>query len=327
MNVSWPIYYFVFALFFFVALLLVYLKAAKRWSLFDTPNERSSHKQITIRGAGVIYLVGILFYFVLSEFQYAPLLIGALLLGVLSFVDDLKSLSAKLRLAVHFLVIAGFLYSIGLLSINWILPLLFLFFLWFMNAYNFMDGINGITFLNTASVLVGLIWMNQLEPFVDINLLLIIFLANFVFGIFNFRTKALCFLGDVGSIPLGFLLIGLTLMLALKMDSINPLVFFMVYMLDSAWTIVQRIVKRQNILKPHRMHLYQLLANEFGIHHLVVASVYFLVQMTINAFYILNADSLKSSWFFPVAMILFSGVYLCLKMYLLKRIDSEKQIG
>ena len=67
MNVSWPIYYFVFALFFFVAILLAYLKAAKRWSLFDAPNERSSHKQITIRGAGVIYLVGILFYFVLSN--------------------------------------------------------------------------------------------------------------------------------------------------------------------------------------------------------------------------------------------------------------------
>jgi UDP-N-acetylmuramyl pentapeptide phosphotransferase/UDP-N-acetylglucosamine-1-phosphate transferase len=326
MNVNWPIYYFVFALFFFVAILLGYLKAAKRWALFDTPNERSSHKQITIRGAGVIYLVGILFYSVLSEFQYAPLLIGALLLGVLSFVDDLKSLSAKLRLALHFIVITSFLYSLGLLSFNWMLPLLFFFFLWFMNAYNFMDGINGITFLNTASVLVGLIWMNQLEPFVDINLLLIIFLANLVFGIFNFRTKALCFLGDVGSIPLGFLLIGLTLMLALKMDSINPFIFFVVYMLDSAWTIAQRVFQRQNIFKPHRMHLYQLLVNEFGIHHLAVASLYFTIQMMINVIYILSLESKLSVWFFPTVMILFSILYIRLKLNLLKRIKRQSSI-
>jgi UDP-GlcNAc:undecaprenyl-phosphate/decaprenyl-phosphate GlcNAc-1-phosphate transferase len=322
MTIVWPPFYFVTIALVLLLILLVYLRLAKRYSLFDTPNERSSHSQITIRGGGVIFLIAVILYLIFSGGQYLTIMLGALTLGFISFIDDVKNLSAKLRLALHFIVILFMLHDLGLLYFNWILPFVLFFVLWLMNAYNFMDGINGITFMNTLSHLIALSFAAWLTGFVDLNLLILLIIANLIFGFFNFRKRAICFLGDVGSIPLGFLLISLTFLLIINTKSLDPLVFFALYMIDSGWTIAQRILKKENILKPHRKHLYQVLVNEYGFSHLVVSSTFFLIQMAINAGYFLLENRIEGSWYFIFTFTALSVIYIPLKYRLINAARS-----
>lgn len=317
MNPVWPYPYFIAISIALFGMLLIYLRLAKRYSLFDTPNERSSHSNITIRGGGVIFLAAIIIYLLITGGNYLMILSGALMLGLISFIDDIKDLSAKLRLGLHFIIILAVLNELGLLTFSLILPVLLFYFLWLMNAYNFMDGINGITFSNTFSHLLALSWASHQAGYLDRNLLITLLIANAVFGFFNFRKRAVCFLGDVGSIPLGFMLIAFTLMLVVDSGTLDPLVFFTVYMLDSGWTIAQRLLNKENILKPHRKHLYQLLANEYGWSHLVVSTIFFLIQMIINAGYFMLKGSLEPNWYFFIILGTGSLLYIGLKYRLL----------
>jgi UDP-N-acetylmuramyl pentapeptide phosphotransferase/UDP-N-acetylglucosamine-1-phosphate transferase len=319
MNFVWPFQYFLIIGFVLFAFVQIYLRLAVKYNLFDTPNERSSHTKRTIRGGGVIFLIAIIGYLFISKGQYFTVLAGALALGVISFVDDVKNLPAKLRLALHFIVVIFLLYDLDLLHFTWLLPVLMVFILWLMNAYNFMDGINGITFSNTLSHLFALVYAAYLTGFIDLNLLYLLILTNLVFGYYNFRKQAICFLGDVGSIPLGFVLIALTLLLVIDNGSIDPLVFFSLYMIDSGWTIVQRILNRENILKPHRKHLYQLLANEYKIGHLEISTGFFMIQMVINTGYFILDDRIEGNGYFFLVIAISSSVYIPLKYFLVKR--------
>lgn len=309
----WPSFYFVVVSVVLITSLIGYLQLARRYALFDTPNERSSHTLITIRGGGVIFLMAIILYLIFSGGQYLTILFGALTLGLISFIDDVKNLSAKLRLTLHFIVVLFMLHDLDLLNFSWLLLVVLFFVLWLMNAYNFMDGINGITFSNTLSHILALSFASYLTGFIDINLLFVLLLANLVFGFFNFRKKAICFLGDVGSIPLGFLLITFTFLLIIDTGSIDPLVFFSLYMIDSGWTIAQRVLLKENIFKPHRKHLYQVLVNEFGFSHLAVSSAFFLIQMLINVGYFLLQDRVEGNWYFVITIITLSIIYIVLK--------------
>lgn len=298
--------------------LVAYLKLAPKLGLFDTPNERSSHSQVTIRGAGIIYPVALLLYGLLTDFYPISIVVGGILLGILSFVDDWKNLSARLRLGLHAVIIGWCLYELNWEpNYFWLIPVAGFLYLWLMNAYNFMDGINGITALNTLSVLFALFFLNLTSPFTNSFLLWILIIATVLFSFFNLRTKALCFLGDVGSIPLGFVLIGLTLFAISEIGDLNPLVFFAVYMIDSGWTIIQRLVAKENILKPHRKHLYQVLANEKKWAHLNVSMFLFLIQMVINALYF--CFQWPKHLFLLVTLFVLSVFYLVLKRFLLKR--------
>lgn len=314
----WPIYYYVITTVVLFVAMFAYLKLAPRLSLFDTPNERSSHSTITIRGGGVIFLIALILYLILSAGNNLVIVTLSLLLGVLSFADDLYDLSAKFRLLVHFIAVMSVMSYLGLLTMNWWTPIILFFFIWMMNAYNFMDGINGITFANTLSHILALMWVSFVAGILEMNLLLMLLTGTLIFGIFNFRNKALCFLGDVGSIPLGFLLVSLTLMVVISTDSIDPLTFFALYMIDSGWTIAQRLWQGENIMKPHRKHLYQVLANEFKIPHLFVSTVYFLIQMCVNASYFLWNDSLQPGVFFLVIISILSVLYILVKWWLIK---------
>lgn len=300
-----------------LAVLLLYLSVAPKWGLFDTPNERSSHVNITTRGAGVIFPMALVLDGLFSGFASMSLLLGGIVLGVLSFVDDVRNLSARFRLLVHLAIISWCLVSFQVDNTHlWLLPFAGFYFLWMMNAYNFMDGINGITGLNTVSHLLALLWLNSTIHFTENELLFILLIATGIFLFFNFRVKAICFLGDVGSIPLGFVLVALTIQAIVQLNDLNPLVFFAVYMVDSGWTIAQRLIAKENIFKPHRKHLYQLLVNEYKWSHLVVSGMYFIVQIAINALYF------SFSWDKHVYLLLIIGVlsvaYLLIKRRLMR---------
>lgn len=302
-----------------LSVLMIYLRLAPKLGLFDTPNNRSSHKEVTIRGAGIIYPIALVIYGFLYDFVPLPLIVGGLFLGVVSFIDDWKNLTARLRLILHAGVISWCISDLMWGNqLFWLIPLITFVYLWLMNAYNFMDGINGMTALNSLSVLLALLLLNIDKPFTNSFLLFVLILATVIFSFFNLRKKAICFLGDVGSIPLGFVLIGLTLGAINSSGDTNPLVFFVVYIIDSGWTIFQRLIAKENILKPHRKHLYQVLVNEKGFGHLTVSVAYFAIQMGINGLYF--AIDWPEHIFLIATFIFLSVAYGLIKSRLLKSV-------
>jgi UDP-N-acetylmuramyl pentapeptide phosphotransferase/UDP-N-acetylglucosamine-1-phosphate transferase len=145
-----------------------------------------------------------------------------------------------------------------------------------------MDGVNGITGLYSLSILVSLQYVNyKIIPFTDPDFIFFAILACLVFLFFNFRKRAKCFAGDVGSMAISFWIVTLLLQLMIKDNSLVWLFFLSVYGVDSICTILHRLYLRQNIFKAHRMHFYQVMSNEWRISHLKVSVLYAFVQLLI----------------------------------------------
>ena len=277
------IYYLsVFALLF--VLQLLYFKIADKFNIIDKPNERSSHTKITLRGGGVVFYFGALLSFLLSGFQYPFFMLGITLIALVSFADDIQPLSSKLRLPIHFVAMALMFYEWGLFSQPWYFLLLALVLsVGIINAYNFMDGINGITGAYSISILLALLFVNIHQyTFVDNQIIYMMLLAVMVFNFFNFRTKARCFAGDVGSVTIAFFIVFLLGKLVIATGDFTYILFLGVYGVDSVLTIIHRIMLRENIFKAHRKHAYQIMANELRIPHLIVSLCYGVLQLVIS---------------------------------------------
>jgi UDP-N-acetylmuramyl pentapeptide phosphotransferase/UDP-N-acetylglucosamine-1-phosphate transferase len=268
-----------------IAGMIFYFRIADKYNIIDKPNLRSSHDYITIRGGGIVFwLAGVLYFifqFSIFNFQF---LIGITLISTVSIWDDIKSLSNKIRIIIHFISISLIFYGVGLFSIlPWYFVIAtYILFVGILNAYNFMDGINGITGLCSLAVLIPLLYVNEkVILFTDPNFILFAIMACLVFLFFNFRKQARCFAGDVGSISISFWIVTLLLQLMIKTHSIVWIMFLAVYGADTIFTIIHRLYLKQNIFKAHRMHFYQVMSNEWGISHRKVSALYAFVQLSI----------------------------------------------
>ena len=303
--------------------IIIYLKMAEKWSIIDQPNSRSSHLVVTKRGGGIIYLIALVIYMISSNFNMPSIIICGLLLGIMGFIDDNKNLDFKIKLIIQCITIGYFLSTGSYNGLEWyLLILMFFLIISSINILNFMDGINGLTILYSLSFLISFYIINaHIIAFTDSNFLLIVILSNLIIGYFNIRKKAVCFLGDVGAITMGFIYAVLTITLILKTNSLSPLILFLVYFLDSGWTIIERLLAKENIFHPHRKHLYQLLVNEYKLSHLFVASIYFSIQALINITWLLNYEKDLS----PIILIsifgIFSVIYLLTKKIVNKKLD------
>ena len=259
---------------------LAYFKLADRYNIIDKPNQRSSHTQVTLRGGGLIFYIGILFYFISEGFQYPWFFAGLTLISIISFADDIKPRSFKIRLVIHFSAIILMFCQWNLFELPWYYAFFALVFCTgILNAYNFMDGINGITGGYSLIITGALCYINLYQvSFVDNDLIYAFILALLVFSFFNFRAKAKCFAGDVGSISAAFIIVFLLGKLIAKTLDFSYIVLLAVYGVDAVLTIIHRILLKENIFKPHRKHLYQLLANEMKINHLIVTTIYMILQ-------------------------------------------------
>ena len=286
--------------------MLVYLKIANRFNIVDKPNNRSSHEVVTIRGGGIVFPISILMYFVLSGFQY-PLFVAAIfIISAISFIDDIKPLNTSIRLVVQFisivLVIVQLFPDIPFLFI----PLVLFILLGGVNAYNFMDGINGITGAYSLVLLCTFCYLNQSLSFVDNDLIVFGLLPVLLFLIFNFRTKALCFSGDVGSLSIALFVLFLLFKLIIVTGEPIYALFLMVYGIDSGFTLISRKLKGENIFEPHRTHLYQLLVHLKGYSHLSVSFLYSFIQLGINYLIIFHILNMKKAYFWSILFILIS---------------------
>lgn len=295
---------------------LFYFRLADRLNIIDKPNLRSSHTQITIRGGGVVFLAGAWLYMLFFGFRYEWFLSGLTIIAAISFADDIRPLSNRIRLCVHFTAIVLLLVEWGFLTQEtiWLIPLALFVCAGVINAYNFMDGINGITGCYSLAVFAPLFLVNRTSEFVDPAFIGAVALSIGVFLFFNFRKQARCFAGDVGSVSIAFCVIFLLGSLILKTGDASYLVLLAVYGVDSICTIIHRLILHENIFKPHRKHAYQLLANELKLPHTAVATIYMVLQLVIS----LGAIWLPiNGWIYlgGVLTILVVGYVILIKRY------------
>jgi len=307
---------------------LAYFRLADHFNIIDKPNQRSSHTSITLRGGGIVFYIGVLLYFALEGFQYPWFYMGLTLLSIISFADDIRPQSSKLRLIVHFMAMALMFYQWGLLEMPWYNSVIALVICTgILNAYNFMDGINGLTGGYSLVVIGALCYINSVQlNFVDNGFIYTFIIALLVFNFFNFRKKARCFAGDIGAMSAAFIIVFLLGFLIFKTRDFSYIVLLAVYGVDRALTVIHRLILHENIFEAHRKHLFQLMANELKMPQLLVSSIYGLLQGFIAVGLIL-AGSFAYLYLIIVIFVL-SIVYIVLmkKYYCLHQMSSKTEV-
>lgn len=299
---------------------LLYFRIADRFNIIDKPNQRSSHTRIVLRGGGIIFTIALWVWSIMYGFPYPWLLAGVSLAAGISFVDDIKSLPDSVRLVVQFVSLFLVFQEVGVLQWEmWlIVPFALMVAIGGTNIFNFMDGINGITGGYAIAVLVPLLLKNEELKvksgvgFVDETMLIFIILSVLVFCFFNFRQKAKCFAGDVGSIGMALILVFCIGRLMYITGDITWIVLYIVYGADGMMTIFHRIMLHENLGEAHRKHAYQLMANELKIPHIVVSGIYMALQLVISliAIYVIP-DTILAHWvYLVVAAVMMGGVYM-----------------
>jgi len=243
-----------------------------RHRILDNPGTRSSHCGSVPRGGGIALVSVILIgWAALSALgldhmrQISVITSMALLIAIVSWFDDISNLSVISRLSAQTVVVTismlliptdfmllGFLaHPLGMIvvGIGWI---------WFMNVFNFMDGIDGITGVETISICAGIaltLGFLGSESYIS-SLAIIVAASTLGFLSWNWHPAKL-FLGDVGSIPLGFLLGWLLFSLAREGEWAAALILPSYYLVDASLTLIDRAIRLEPVWKAHRQHFYQ----------------------------------------------------------------------
>lgn len=233
---------------------------------------------------------------------------GLTILASVSFIDDLRSINPKIRLLCQFLAIIVMFNHSGLLNHSLhVIILLVITCVGAVNIYNFMDGINGMTGGYSLVVASALLYINEYQVyFAPRSLLIYVILSIIVFNIFNFRRDAKCFAGDVGSLSIGFILVFFVLVLVLRGYSMSWMSMLIIYLVDGGMTLLHRIQLRENLMKPHKKHVYQIMANELKMPHLMVSGIYMSLQAICCVWYII----LPGYTTFCIQIVLFVTAYL-----------------
>lgn len=306
----------------------VYLKLALHLNIVDRPNERSSHTRVTIRGIGILICL-LLPLSLIFESQINPLFYAGLgLLGLVGLLDDKYDLSSKLRLVLQLAAVILCWFAIGLpLELTIGVAVGVLLSLGVVNAFNFMDGINGMSILTAIVFALSLLYIELIQgfsaypqPILHTYLIILVILA-----FFNVRTKALAFLGDAGSLVMGLFSIIAVLSLVYQTGQLSYFALLLIYGVDSVGTICFRILRKENIFQAHRLHAYQMLVNEKKFSHLAISFLYAIFQLLINMA-VIHSESLSidSLYVFLIALVALILTYLSLRIYYFKDFNLKQ---
>ena len=321
-----------------VVLTAILIRQLNKNNVMDIPNDRSSHVNPTPRGGGVGIIISILVGWLLDRaltdalnINEVIILAASVVLAFVCFIDDLRGMSASLKLIFQIICILPgllFLFETGGLFREWMAPefdivVTGIIWLWFINLFNFMDGIDGITGSQVMMIgfgiavfsATGIITEQVLGPS-------IVFLAAALgFLVWNW-SPAIVFLGDVGSIPLGYL-IGWSL-ISIQTETTMPLNSLIIiailpgyYLADASITLGVRILKGNNPIEAHKDHFYQK-AWQNGASHASICQKILLA----NSLSLIIAFVLVGSH--PIIALIFSGIItsILLSWMLIKKIDN-----
>ncbi len=271
--------------------------------ILDIPNERSSHETPTPRGGGLVivgvslglYFVGSLFLPVTFYWSFA---LSAFAVALISWVDDLISVSFGWRFLIHSFAAIFVIWQLGYWQeiyvpfwgeINiglWGSALTFCWIVWLTNAFNFMDGIDGIAGLQAVTAGVGWLIVGKMLGLETIAFVGgVIAISSLGFLLHNWE-PAKIFMGDVGSAFLGFSFAAISIFPQQTVDSRIPLIavgLVLCFALDSLFTIAKRTIKLEKIWEPHREHFYQKLVIAGKSHKIVSLGYAFVSVLFITA--------------------------------------------
>ena len=310
----------------------------RRWSskraILDIPNERSSHTEPTPRGGGVIIVIVCLFFFpILSVLSGQHIiwsyLIGALVVSAVSLVDDVRTISPFWRFLCHSLAAGIVIWQLqgfdkllipfyGTVQTGfWGNILAFLWIVWLINAYNFMDGIDGIAASQSVTAGIGWLLIGTLYNFELIGLYGgVVAFSALGFLIHNWQ-PARIFMGDVGSAFLGFTFAVFPLLNRERID--NPvfdgylpwitgfLVWFFVF--DAVLTLIRRTLSGEKVWQAHRKHIYQQLVIA-GISHSTVTIIYTICSVILTAIIIFALKNFKYFEYIALPSVIFESIVL-----------------
>jgi len=268
---------------FITLLLTLILSLNKQGLLQDIPNDRSLHTEPIPRTGGIALMAGILSgWMLMIKFWEWWIVLPTLGLFVLSLVDDMQNLTPRSRLIGHFVAAMIVLGGAGV-GLYWLLPVL-LFIVWMTNLYNFMDGSDGLA---SGMALFGFSFygvgglMHGDEIFAMMNFSIGAAALGFLYHNFH---PAKVFLGDAGSIPLGFLAsaFGVWGWQQGYWPFWFPVLVFSPFVADATFTLLKRVKRREKLSEAHRNHYYQRLV-QMGWGHRNTAIAEYLLMFLVGA--------------------------------------------
>jgi UDP-GlcNAc:undecaprenyl-phosphate/decaprenyl-phosphate GlcNAc-1-phosphate transferase len=291
----------------------IYLRLARKHGVFDSENERSSHSGNTIIGGGIIFLLSFFIYSFFFGFPYPNYLIGAFILALVSFIDDLGYVKYSYRLLSHLVALTLILPYIELSNHGYFFVLAIVILgVGVLNSFNFIDGINGMLGTTSLIILGSLLYFNLQLNFTDTNFIVAIITSVVVFLFFNFRKNPVCFAGDVGSVVLGYFIFIFIVNLCFSTADFYYLLLISIPGAEAGLTLLFRILNNQNILMPHRTFLFHLLVHDAKLSHLLVSLIYAFIQLILCIIVIFTCklDPILKGTIFISVMIILTALYL-----------------
>ena len=280
-----------------------------RWRIMDNPTLRSNHTRVTPRGGGIAIITSILICFILWGIHW-HIIAATILLAAVSFIDDMRGVSVHWRLlaqAIAVVIVFPLLPVPIIEAIPPVISIIILVFawLWFINLTNFMDGIDGLTCMQVTMMALGILWVSpDLSVFASI-----ILAATLGFFWFN-RSPARVFMGDTGSITLGFLMGYLLITLACQRHYYAALILPAYYLSDATFTLLGRLLKGEKIWQAHSQHAYQQAVRSGLSHRQVAWRITGLNFLLVNIAY--YAEQNKQ---YALAMLIMSYLFTALLLF------------
>jgi Fuc2NAc and GlcNAc transferase len=297
-----------------------YLALARRWQILDLPNERSAHTQPIPRGGGVGLFLGLVAGMAAASLQGQPwpwliwqLLLAAAVLVVVGAIDDSKGLPVGIRFCFYTLVSLAVTGLILWPAPVWLMLAAALYLLWMMNLFNFMDGIDGIAVTQTVFVCLAVAALVTWRGGDATYSLLCLLIAGAACGFLYWNwSPARLFMGDAGSISLGFLLAALSLQgqVSGAMPLLCWLILMAVFIADASGTLLRRALTGEVVTRAHSSHLYQRLARHWQSHRLVVG-----LMLGYNLLWLLPLATVAlvwSQWQWPALAAAYLPLFLAL---------------
>ncbi len=298
-------------------------KYSLKKKLTDIPNNRSLHEIPTPRLGGVAILIVwfpaiAIFYkaeFIEKELFFA--LLCGLPIAIISLLDDIKSINSILRLSIHLLSSIAAFYFLGFLRpfytfiipINYSFityPLIIIGMVWFINLFNFMDGVDGFASLEA-------IYISFILFIYSVNVITILFIACIAGFLFWNWPKAEIFLGDTGSTQLGFILMvfGIHFHNKLNLSILNWVMIAAPFWFDATFTLYKRWRNKEKLNEAHKKHAYQRLV-QYGYSH---RRVLFLLLIINSAIFVMILIYREYNFLkVPLTIITIIGMYILYKL-------------
>lgn len=302
--------------------LFVLLNSRFKSLALDKPNERSLHSQIIPRTGGLAIMSGVLLTWLFIGVSLDWLLLPLALIAI-SLVDDIRGLKARWRLLAQIIVCTIFIFLNPYEFPFWAMLILILACVWMVNLYNFMDGSDGLA----GGMAVFGFGTYAIAAYLNGNpdlfaLSVSIVGASIAFLIFNFH-PAKIFMGDSGSVPLGFLAaaIGLTGWQQGTWPGWFPLMAFSPFIVDASVTLIKRMIRRERIWEAHKSHYYQRLV-QMGWGHRKTAIAEYIVMLAVGVSSLYA--SMLQAWMMMVVVIGWVVVYTVI-MLKIDRVWAQRQ--